>query len=169
MSHSGSSPLATWLSEIARRATIEIRRSLLSVGDAKESVAVTSRGISTPADRRQVDREAQQVRAVGHGRKAPGQDEREVELVGRVDVVGQAQDGVFEGEQGARVDVELDVQVDRSAAAVFGVQVDLPGLAQRVGLDEVTLVVHVKAVGDRVVLEVRDESRDVDGGHYSSG
>ncbi len=48
MSHSGSSPLATWLSEIARRATIEIRRSLASVGDAKVSVAVTSSGISKP-------------------------------------------------------------------------------------------------------------------------
>ena len=75
-----------------------------------------------------------------------------MELVGRIDVVGQAQDGVFEGEQRPRVDVEFDVKVDRSAAAVFGVEIDLPGLAQRVGLHEVTLVVHVEAVGDRMVL-----------------
>ncbi len=40
--------MATWLSEIARRATIEMRRSEPSVGDSKESVAVTSRGISIP-------------------------------------------------------------------------------------------------------------------------
>ncbi len=102
---------------------------------------------------------------MGHRREAPGEHEREVILVGRVDVVGQAHYGVLEGEQGARIDVELDVQVDRTTAAVLGVQVDLPGLAQGVGLDEVALVVDVEAVGDRVVLEIGDETGDVDGGH----
>jgi hypothetical protein len=49
------------------------------------------------------------------------------------------------------------VQVERAAAGLLGVEVDLPRLAQRVGLDEVALVVHVEAVVDGVVLEVGDE------------
>ena len=60
------------------------------------------------------------------------------------------------------------MQVERAAARLLGVQVDLPGLAQRVGLDEVALVVHVEAVVDGVVLEVGDEPGDVDGGHGPS-
>ena len=67
-------------------------------------------------------------------------------LVGGVDIVGQAHYRVLEGEQRPWVDVELDVQVDRATAAVLGVQVDLPRLAQRVGLDEVALVVDVETV-----------------------
>jgi hypothetical protein len=43
-----------------------------------------------------------------------------VELVRRIDVVGQSEHRVFEGEQCPRIDVEFDVQVDRSAAAVLG-------------------------------------------------
>ena len=57
------------------------------------------------------------------------------------------------------------MQVERAAAGLLGVQVDLPRLAQRVGLDEVALVVHVEAVVDGVVLELGDEPGDVDGGH----
>ena len=57
------------------------------------------------------------------------------------------------------------MQVERAAAGLLGVQVDLPRLAQGVGLDEVALVVHVEAVVDGVVLEVGDEPGDVDGGH----
>ena len=57
------------------------------------------------------------------------------------------------------------MQIDRSAAALLRVQVDLPELAQRVGLDEVTLVVDVKAVIDRMVLELGDVTGDIDDGH----
>ena len=53
----------------------------------------------------------------------------------------------------------------RAAAGLLGVEVDLPRLAQRVGLDEVALVVHVEAVVDGVLLEVGDEAGDVDDGH----
>ena len=77
---------------------------------------------------------------------------REVVLVGRLDVFGEVDDGVLEGQQDARVHLEGEMEVERAAAAVFGVQVDLPRLAQGVRLDEMTLVVHVKSMVDRVVL-----------------
>jgi len=60
-------------------------------------------------------------------------------------------------------------EIDRTAAPVLGVQVDFPRLAQRVRLDEMTLVVDVKAVGNCVVFEVGDEACDIDSGHYPSG
>jgi hypothetical protein len=45
------------------------------------------------------------------------------------------------------------------------VQVDLPQLAQRVGLDEVAFVMDVEAVVDRLTLQVRHESCYVDDCH----
>jgi hypothetical protein len=45
------------------------------------------------------------------------------------------------------------------------VQIDLPRLAQRVCLDEVTLVVDMKAVVSGMVLEVGDKAGDVDDRH----
>jgi hypothetical protein len=48
-------------------------------------------------------------------------------------------------------------------------KVNLPGLAQRVRLDEVPFVVNVKAVGHRVIFKVGNESCNVYGGHYHSG
>ena len=64
--------------------------------------------------------------------------------------VVELDDLVLEAEQGAGVDLERQVQVDRAAARLLGVQVDLPELTQRVGLDEVALVVDVEAVVDGV-------------------
>ena len=55
------------------------------------------------------------------------------------------------------------MEVEGDVARLLRVQVDLPGLAQRVGLDEVPLVVDVEAVVDGVVLEFGDEPGDVDG------
>ncbi len=60
------------------------------------------------------------------------------------------------------IDLEREVQVDGPLAAFLGMQVDLPGLAQRVALDEVTFVVHVEAVLDGVVFEIGDEPGDVE-------
>ena len=57
------------------------------------------------------------------------------------------------------------MQVEGAAARLLGVEVDLPGLAQRVGLDEVPLVVHVEPVIDGVVLEVGDEAGHIDDSH----
>src|SRR5450755_4812954 len=44
-------------------------------------------------------------------------------------------------------------------------EVDLPRLAQRVALDEMSFVVHVKAMFDRVVFEIGDEAGYVDDCH----
>ena len=82
-------------------------------------------------------------------------------LVGLL-ALGQRQDLVLEGEHGARIDLERQVELERSAAGLLGVQVDLPGLAHGVGLDEVALVVDVEAVVGGVVLEIGDEAGDIE-------
>ena len=53
-----------------------------------------------------------------------------MKFVRRINVIGQAEYGVFKREQCARIDVEFDVQVDGATAAVFRVEVDFPRLAQ---------------------------------------
>ena len=90
-----------------------------------------------------------------------------MEFVVRLTVFGRVDDRVFESEQNARVDLELEIQVDRSFTSFFGMHVYFPRLAQRVALDEVTLVVHVEPMLDRVVLEIGDETGDVENGHVS--
>jgi hypothetical protein len=91
-----------------------------------------------------------------------------VELVLRLLVLGEIDDRVFEGEQDARVDVERQVQIKWSAAALLGMKIDFPGLSQRIRLDEVALVVHVEAVIDGVVLDLRDVPGHVDDCHPAS-
>jgi hypothetical protein len=92
-----------------------------------------------------------------------------VKLVGRIDLIGQAQHRVFEGQKGSRVYVQLNVQIDRPTASVLRVKVNFPRLTQRVRLNEVPFVVDVKAVGHRVIFKVGNESCNVYGGHYHSG
>ena len=92
-----------------------------------------------------------------------------MELIGWVDIVGQSKDGVFEGQQRSWIDVEFDVQIDRSTTSVFGVQIDFPRLAQRVRLDEVSFVVHMEPMRHSVVFQISDESSDIYSGHYHSG
>ncbi len=60
------------------------------------------------------------------------------------------------------------MQVQRSATPLFGVQVDLPHLPQRVGLDEVPLVVDVKSMVDGVIFQVGHVAGDVDGSHSAT-
>ncbi len=102
---------------------------------------------------------------MGERRQGPGEGEREVEFVGRVLVLGKAEDGILEREQGSGVDLEREVQVERAAAPVLGMELHLPDLAERVGLHEVPLVVHVEAVIDRMVLEVGHVSGHIDDCH----
>ena len=128
-------------------------------------MAETSRGSSIPPDAGQVDGQAEQVGAVGERRQGPGEGQGEVELVRRVLVLGQAEHRVLEGQQGPRVDLEGQVEVERAAAAVLGVELHLPDLAQGVGLDEVALVVHVESVIDRVVLQIGHVSGHIDDCH----
>ncbi len=82
--------------------------------------------------------------------------------------VGQVNHFVFEGEQYTRVDLEGQMQVQRPVAAFFGMQIDLPGLPEGVGLHEVPLVVHVEPVVDGVVLELGYVSGDVDDRHSTN-
>ena len=113
----------------------------------------------------QVDGQAEQVGSVGQRWEGPGERQGEVELVGRVLVLGQSEDGVLEREQRAGVDLEGQVQVERAATAVLGMELHLPDLTERVGLDEVALVVHVEPMVDRMVLEVGHVSGHIDDCH----
>ena len=82
--------------------------------------------------------------------------------------VGQLDDDVLEGQQYPRVDLEGQVQVQRAVAALLGMQIDLPRLSQRVGLHEMSLVVHVEPVVDGVVLELGYVSGDIDDRHSTN-
>jgi len=85
-----------------------------------------------------------------------------MELVWRFLVLGQGVDHVLERQEHPGVDLEGQMQIEGSPAPVLRVQLDLPGLAQAVGLDEMSLVVDVEAVIDGVVLDLGDEPGDVD-------
>ncbi len=118
-----------------------------------------------PAHSCQVDGEAEQVGRPGERWQRPGEGERKVKFVGWLLVLGQEDNGILERKEDAGVDVQGEVQVQRAAAPLFGVQIDLPDLPQGVGLDEVPLVVDVESVVDGVVLQVGDVPRDVNGSH----
>jgi hypothetical protein len=60
------------------------------------------------------------------------------------------------------------VEVQGTTAGCLRVQVHLEGLSHRVGLDEVAFVMDVEAVLGGVVLEIGDESSDVDDCHWRS-
>jgi hypothetical protein len=117
------------------------------------------------ADARQVDGQTEQVGSVREWRQGPREGQREMEVVGRVLLLGEVHHRVLEGEQHAGIDLERQVKVERAGAALFRMQVDLPGLAQRVGLDEMALVVNVKAVIDGVLLDLGHVPGHVDDGH----
>jgi hypothetical protein len=141
---------------------------LRSVGSVADGVGVDGRHLEGQLglpDAGQLGGEHQEVGTGRQRRQRPGEQQREVEAVGGLLVVGQGDHQVLERQQGARVDLQGQVQVERPTAGLLGVQVDLPRLPERVGLDEVPLVVDVEPVVDRVVLEVGDEPGDVDGGH----
>ena len=54
------------------------------------------------------------------------------------------------------------MQVNWAAAGFFGVQIDFPQLPQRIGLHEVSFVVHMEAVIDRMALHVGYKTCDID-------
>ncbi len=58
------------------------------------------------------------------------------------------------------------MKVERAVAGLFGVQVHFPGLAERVGLDKVPLVMHVEAVVDRVVFQFGYVPGHIDHSHH---
>ena len=60
------------------------------------------------------------------------------------------------------------MKVDRPVACLLGVKIDFPELPERIRLDEVTFVVDVESVVDRMTLQVGDESGDIDNGQRNS-
>ena len=72
---------------------------------------------------------------------------------------------VLEAQQGPRVDLEREMQVDGAVARLFRVEIDLPQLTERVGLDEVALVVDVEPVVDGLTLHIGHETCYVDHCH----
>jgi myo-inositol-1(or 4)-monophosphatase len=102
---------------------------------------------------------------VGQGRKGPGECQWEVEVVGRLLVLGQPEYRVFEREKRPRIDFEGQVEVEGATAPVFGVELHLPDLAERVGLDEMALVVHMEAMVNRVILEIGHVPGHIDDCH----
>lgn len=140
--------------------------ALRSVGGVRERVDGRDlQGKLDLTDAGEIDRQAKEVGAFGQRWQPPGEGEREVEVVGRLLVLGELHDGVLEGEKHAGIDVEREMQVERAAATFLGMEVDLPHLAQRVRLHEVALVMDVEAVVDGMVLQVGDVAGDVDGSH----
>ena len=83
--------------------------------------------------------------------------------------VGHLEHLVLERQQRTRVDLERQMQVDRAVAGFLRVEIDLPQLPQRVGLDEVPFVVHMETVIDRVALQIGHETGDIDDGHEGAG
>lgn len=71
--------------------------------------------------RRQVNGQVQEIRSVRHGRKRPGQYQREMKFIGRIDVVRQTQQRIFECQQRPRINVERHVEIDGTPTTVFGV------------------------------------------------
>ena len=57
------------------------------------------------------------------------------------------------------------MEIERATAAIFGVEFHLPDLAQRVGLNEMPLVVHMESMIDGMVLQIGHVSGHVDDCH----
>src|ERR1019366_2344055 len=140
---------------------MESRRSEAGVAEAKESMADTSRGRSIPpTPARSMARRRRSgpwgrggsphVKVRGEWYSSGGSASS-----GRSTTASSNDSNVRGSNPGGRGEVE------RPAAPLFGVQVDFPGLAQRVRLDEMALVVHVEAVVIRMVLQIGDIARHV--------
>ena len=89
-----------------------------------------------------------------------------MEVVRGILVLADLGDLVLERQEYARVDLEREMEVEGAVAALVRVQVDLPRLAERIRLDEMTLVMNVKAMVDRrMILEIGDVSGHIDDCH----
>ena len=146
--------------------------ALGGVGHAREGVDGRHLdGEVDAADSGEVGREHEQVGRVGKWGQRPGEQnrEREPRRWAVVDLF-ETNHLVFETEHRSGVDVEGQMQVDRPGTRFLGVEIHLPQLPERVGLHEVSFVVDVKSVIDRLTLDVGDKSRNVDDchrfGHY---
>jgi hypothetical protein len=76
-----------------------------------------------------------------------------MKAVRRILVLGERDNEIFERQQHARVYFQGKVEVERAPAPLFRMEVDLPGLAQGVRLDEVPLIMNVKAVVNGMIFK----------------
>ncbi len=142
---------------------------LRCVGHHRERVDCGHLGRKVGAtDTGQVGGDHEQVRRVGEWGEGPGEYQREAVATGRIGPLGELEHLVLEPEQTPGIDLEREMEVEWSTACLIGVEVDLPGLAERIRLHEVPLVVNVEAVIGRMVLQVGNESGDIDDGQSST-
>jgi hypothetical protein len=153
----------TLASETSTRATRLRLRSGASVTEGNESMAETSIGRSSPPTPATSVASTRRSGGAGNGGSIQVNTSGKWKLSGGLSF--QLLGFVLERQQHARVDLEGEVEVDRAVAGLLRVQVDLPRLAEGVGLDVVALVMDVKAVVDGMILEVGDEASHIDDGH----
>ena len=131
-------------------------------------MAETSSGSSMPPIPARSIAKRNRSGPLGERGEGPREGQGEVQVIRRILFVAQPDDRILEGEEHAGVYIERQVQVQRPATALFGVEVDLPDLPERVRLDEMALVVDVEAVVHGVVLEIGHVAGDVDGCHRTA-
>ena len=153
--------------EVDRDSPDDREASFRLVGHAREGI--NRRDLDRehqPANTSDLGGEHEQIRGFRERWQRPREQQRKGESRRRIIVdVLHLHDFVLEPEQGAWVDVEREMQVDRTGAGLFRMEVDLPQLAERVRLDEMSLVVYVESVIDRLALQIGDESRYVNDCH----
>ncbi|CAM8633910.1 hypothetical protein MCETE7_00710 [Acidimicrobiia bacterium] len=143
--------------------------ALGSVGDGRE-------GIDCRDFKRQVDTAAsgefggehKEVRWVPKRGECPGEDERKGHSFDRVGGVGEFEHLILEPDHDSGVYFKGQMEIEWAAAGIFRVEVDLPGLTHGIGLDEMSLVVHMEGVVDCVIFEIGYETRYIDNCHVTS-
>lgn len=137
------------------------------IGDARERVNRGDfDGEVHAADTSKVCRQHQEIGRVGERWKCPREKQWERKPFGwRIVDFVEFHHNIFESEHRPRVDIERQVEVDRTGARFFGMKVDFPQLTKRIGLDEVPFVVNVKSVIDGLTFHIGHKSCHVDHCH----
>lgn len=119
-------------------------------------------------DTREVGGEDQQIGPVGQRWERPVEVQLDaMEIRGLGILVLHVEDEILEGQEHPRIDLERQMEIERAAARVLGVEIDLPRLTKRVRLHEMPFIVDMEPVVDGVILEIGDETCDVDDRHGS--
>lgn len=110
----------------------------------------------------------EKVGRVAQRRKRPGEHQGKRHSLDRIGGVGKFEHLILELDHDSGVDLEGEVKIERSTTRIFGMQIDLPGLAHGVRLDEMPLVVDMERMIDSVILEIGYETRYIDDCHVTS-
>lgn len=106
-----------------------------------------------PADPGEVRREDEKIRPVDQRGEPPGEQQRETQVIGRsIRGVRERVHLVLEREHHPRVDLQGQMEIERTAARVLGMKIHFESLTHGIRLDEVSLVVHVKPVMGGVIF-----------------